>query len=216
MVSAYVNELGQKIAAASQRPDIECSFSVLDSKTVNAFTVGGGQVFIYRGLMECMGSEAELAGIIAHEVGHIVGKHTAKGLTTQLIMAGIVSGGAELLGGDNEKRRAAIEEAGGVISFLRQAKYSRDDEREADFLAVYSLYRLGYDPAAINDAFETFRKLGGDPSQLEVYFQDHPAPAERIENTRTELPKLNLTGLRTDSAAFAAVKARLAELEYRC
>jgi hypothetical protein len=139
LVSAYVSDLGRRIAAASQRPDIEYSFTVLNSRTVNAFTVGGGQVFIYRGLIECMGSEAELAGVIAHEVGHIVGKHTAQALTSQLIMAGIVSGGAELLGGDNDKRREAIQEAGGVIAFLRQAKYSRDDEREADFLAVYSL-----------------------------------------------------------------------------
>lgn len=214
LVNAYVNELGQRIAAASQRPDIKYSFTVLDSRTVNAFTVGGGQVFVYRGLIELMGSEAELAGVIAHEIGHVVGKHTANALTTQLLMAGIVAGSAELIGGDNAKRRAAIEEAGGVISFLRQAKYSRDDEREADFLAVYSLYRLGYDPTAMNNVFDTFRKLGGDPSQLEIFFQDHPSPSERIENTSAELPKLNLTGLKLDSPEFVAVRQRLAGLEY--
>lgn len=214
LVCAYVDDLGQRIAAASQRPEIEYTFTVLNSRTVNAFTVGGGQVFIYRGLIECMGSEAELAGVIAHEVGHIVGKHTARSLTNSLIMAGIVSGGAELLGGDNEKRRAAIKEAGGTIAFLRQAKYSRDDEREADFLAMYGLYRLGFDPMALTGVFETFRKLGGDPSTLDVFFQDHPAPLERIEYTRAELTKLSLSSPRQDSDAFSAVKARLSGMEY--
>jgi hypothetical protein len=66
----------------------------------------------------------------------------------------------------------------------------------------------------MTSVFDTFRKLGGDPSQLEVFFEDHPAPSERIENTSAELPKLNLAGLRKDSAAFTAVKVRLAELEY--
>lgn len=214
LVNAYVNDLGQRIAAASQRPDIEYKFTVLNSRTVNAFTVGGGQVFIYRGLIECMGSEAELAGVIAHEVGHVVGKHTANALTNQLLMAGIVAGSAELLGGNNDKRREAIEQAGGAIAFLRQAKYSRDDEREADFLAVYSLYRLGYDPTAMNSVFDTLRKVSGDPSRLEVFFEDHPAPAERIENTSAELPKLDLTGLKLDTPGFGAVKERLAALEY--
>lgn len=214
LVCSYVNDLGQRIAAACQRPDIEYTFTVLDSRTVNAFTPGGGQVFVYRGLIERMGSEAELAGVIAHEIGHIVGKHTAKAMTNRLITIGILGAGAELIGGDNEKRREVIEEAGGAIAFLRQAKYSRDDEREADFLAVYGLYRLGYDPAALTGVFDTFRKLGGDPSDLEVFFQDHPAPLERIENTQAELPKLNRDGLRTDSPAFADVKARLAQLEY--
>ena len=214
MVNAYVNDLGQRIAAASKRPGIAYSFEVIDSRTINAFTVGGGKVFIYRGLIEQMGSEAELAGVIAHEVGHVVGKHTASVLTNRLIMAGIVGGGAELLGGDNEKRKAAIEQAGGVIAFLRDMKYSRDDEREADFLAVYSLYRLGYDPAAMNSVFDTLRKVAGDPSKVEAFLQDHPSSSERIENTSAELPKLNRAGLRLDSPEFAVVKERLRNLQY--
>ena len=214
LVNAYVNNLGQRIAAASKRPDLAYTFEVIDSRTVNAFTVGGGKVFIYRGLIEMMGSEAELAGVIAHEVGHIVGKHTAKALTNRLIMAGIVGAGAELVGGDNEKRKAAIEQAGGVIAFLRQAKYSRDDEREADFLAVYNLYSLGYDPAAMNSVFDTLRKVAGDPSEIEVFLQDHPSSKERIENTSAELPKLDRSGLRLDSPEFVAVKERLRSLQY--
>jgi hypothetical protein len=215
LVTAYVNDLGQRIAGASRRRDIAYSFQVIDSRTVNAFTVGGGQVFIYRGLIDQMSSEAELAGVIAHEVGHIVGKHTARSLTNQLIMAGIVAAGGELLSGGDEKRRQMITEAGGAVAFFQQMDYSRDDERESDFLAIYTLYRMGYDPRAMTSMFETLRKnAGGDPSAFEVFFQTHPAAEERIANTEAELPKLNLNDLRSDTQAFHEVQARLAGLPY--
>ena len=215
LVTAYVNDLGQRIAAASRRRDIPYSFQVIDSKTVNAFTVGGGRVFIYRGLIDQMSSEAELAGVIAHEVGHIVGKHTARSLTNQLIMAGVVAAGGELLSGGDEKRRQAITEAGGAVAYFQQLDYSRDDEREADFLATYTLYRMGYDPRAMASVFETLRKnAGGDPTAFEVFFQTHPAASERIANTEAELPKLDLNDLRSDTPAFHEVQARLAKLPY--
>lgn len=215
LVANYVNALGQRIATASKRPELAYSFTVIDSRVVNAFTVGGGKVFVYRGLIEQMGDEAELAGVLAHEIGHVVGKHTAVQLTNNLLMQGIVLGGGELLGGNNAKRREVIQQAGGAIAYFRQLKYSRDDEREADFLAIYNLYQMGYDPRAMTSVFETLRRsAGGDPTKFEVFFQEHPSSAERIDNTNTELPKLVLENLRLDSASFPAVKDRLAQLPY--
>lgn len=215
LVANYVNALGQRIATASKRPELAYSFTVIDSRVVNAFTVGGGKVFVYRGLIEQMGDEAELAGVLAHEIGHVVGKHTAVQLTNNLIMQGIVAGSGELLGGNNAKRREIIQQAGGVIAYFRGLKYSRDDEREADFLATYNLYQLGYDPRAMISVFETLRRAaGGDPSKFEVFFQTHPSCAERIENTDAELPKLALDNLRLDSPAFQSVKAQLAGVSY--
>ncbi|MHB8078104.1 MAG: M48 family metallopeptidase [Candidatus Krumholzibacteriia bacterium] len=214
-VANYVDALGQRIARVSKRPDLAYSFTVIDTRQCNAFTPGGGKVFVNRGLIEQMGSEAELAGVLAHEIGHVVGRHSATSITNSLIMQGIVAGGSELLGGGNAKRREAIKQAGGAVACLRQLKYSRDDEREADFLAIYNLYQLGYDPRAMVSVFETLRRAaGGDPTKFDVYFQSHPSNAERIENTNAELPKLALDNLRLDDPSFQVVREHLATLPY--
>ncbi len=216
LVTSYVNSVGQRIAATSKRPELAYSFEVVNSRVVNAFTVGGGRVFVYRGLIEQMNNEAELAGVIAHEIGHNVGKHTAKQLSDNLLMQGLVSGASALLSGGNQKRKEAYQQAGGAVAFFTSMKFSRDDEREADFLATYNLYQLGYDPRAMLSMFETLRRIqGGDPSRLEVFFQTHPSCAERIENTGAELPKLrNLDGLEKDTPEFAAMKAHLVNLPW--
>lgn len=216
LVTSYVNTVGQRIAAASKRPELGYSFEVINSRVVNAFTVGGGRVFVYRGLIEQMNNEAELAGVLAHEIGHNVGKHTAKQLSDNLLTQGLVSGASVLLSGGDQKRREAYERAGGSVAFFTSMKFSRDDEREADFLATYNLYQLGYDPRAMMSMFETLRRIqGGDPSRLEVFFQTHPSCAERIENTGAELPKLHsLDQLRKDTPEFVAIKAHLTSLPW--
>jgi hypothetical protein len=215
MVTSYVNTLGRRIAAASKRPGLEYSFEVINSRVVNAFTVGGGRVFVYRGLLEGMSNEAELAGVLAHEIGHNVGKHTAKQLSEDLLMQGIISGSGALIYRDDQKRREAFEKVGGVVAYFTTLKFSRDDEREADFLAVYNLYQLGYDPRAMVSVFETLRRgEGRDPSSFEVFFQTHPSSAERIENVGVELPKLHLEHLKLDSPQFQTVKAHLTQLPW--
>lgn len=216
LVENYVSVLGKSIAAASKRQDLDYSFEVINSRVVNAFTVGGGKVFVYRGLIEQMSNEAELAGVLAHEIGHNVGKHTAKQLSDNLLMQGLVSGASALLAGGDQKRKETYQKAGGAIAYFTTLKFSRDDEREADFLATYNLYQLGYDPRAMVSMFETLRRVAGnDPSALEVFFQTHPSPAERIENTGTELPKLrNLDQLRKDSPQFDAMKTHLVSLPW--
>ena len=215
VVTEYMNALGRRIAATSKRPDLNYSFSVIDSHVANAFTVGGGHVFIYRGLVEQIGSEAELAGVLAHEIGHNVGKHVAKKLSETLLMQGIVSAGGALLAGGDEKRRKALESLGGAVAYFTTLKFSRDDEREADYLGVYNLYQQGYDPHAMVSAFETLKRIyDHDPSALEVFFQTHPSLNERIENTSAELPKLLLEHPKEDSPEFQAMKTRLTELPW--
>lgn len=214
-VSAYMSDLGKRIAATSKRPELNYTFTVINSRVVNAFTVGGGHVFVYRGLLEQMGSEAELAGVLAHEIGHNVGKHTAKQLSDALLMQGIVSAGGELLAGNDAKRRDALKSLGGTVTYFTTLKFSRDDEREADYLAVYNLYQQGYDPHAMVSAFETLkRNQDHDPSAFEVFFQTHPSLNERIDNTGAELPKLHLEHPKEDSPEFQAMKARLVGLPW--
>ena len=213
VVEGYVSELGQRIATSSKRPQIKYDFKVLNSSEINAFTLGGGKVYVYRGLLEEMGYESELAGVLAHEVGHNVGKHTVRQMSKTLLMQGIVAATGELVKTKSSDLGAALEQLGGVLTYFKTLKYSRDDEREADFLGVYNLYALGIDPNGMTSMFESLkRREGSDPSRLEVFFQTHPSFKERIENTGGEIRKLKLENMKKDSPAFRNMKERLGSL----
>jgi len=213
MADDYLNTLGRRIAAASKRPDLDYTFKVIDSEEINAFTIGGGRVYVNRGLIEQTDNESELAGVIAHEIGHNVGKHTAKNLSKQLLYYGITVGGSELIEQKSEKWAEVFQQAGGVVSFFVMMKYSRDDEREADYLGVYNLYEIGYDPNGMISLFEKFKKMQGyEPSRLEVFFQTHPKPSERMENAGVEIAKLDVRQLKSDDPEFQTVKLHLQQL----
>jgi predicted Zn-dependent protease len=209
----YLDALGRRIAAASKRSDLDYTFKVIDSEEINAFTIGGGRVYVNRGLIEQADNESELAGVIAHEIGHNVGKHTAKNLSKQLLYYGITAVGSELIEQKSEKWAEVFKQAGGVVSFFVTMKYSRDDERDADYLGVYNLYEIGYDPKGMVTLFEKFRKMQGyEPSRLEVFFMTHPKPSERMENAGVEIAKLDVQQLKNDDPEFQAVKLHLQQL----
>jgi len=213
LVNNYVDRLGKRIAVLSKRPDLGYSFKVLNSNEINAFTIGGGKVYLYRGLIEHVDNESELAGVIAHEIGHNVGKHTVKQLSKQLLYYGVISGAGELIKTKNEEWGEVFKEAGGVVSYFALMKFSRDDEREADFLGVYNLYELGYDPSGMITLFEKFKKLeGSEPSKFETWFRSHPSPTERVENTGAEIQKLTVEYLKKDDPQFQIIKQHLQEL----
>lgn len=127
LVNNYLDRLGKKIAALSKRQDLNYSFKALNSNEINAFTIGGGKVYVYRGLIENVDNESELAGVIAHEIGHNVGKHTVKQLSKQLLYYGIISGAGELIKTKDEEWGEIFKEAGGIVSYFALMKFSRDD-----------------------------------------------------------------------------------------
>ena len=212
-VQTYVTVLGQRLAATSKRPGIPYEFKVLNSGQVNAFTIGGGRVYIYRGLLEQVGSESELAGVLAHEIGHIVGKHTVQELSTSLLMDGIVAAAGELVSSSDEELGDALETLGGAVTYFTTLKYSRDDEREADFLAVYNLYAQAIHPIGMVNVLETLkRNEPRAPSKFEVYFETHPSLDERRENTIGEIRKLQTDHLAKDSQSFHQMQDHLLAL----
>src|SRR5690606_34617638 len=144
-LQAYVNEVGQRAAKASHRPELEYHFMVLDSEDINAFTTGGGYVYITRGIMNYLNSEAELAAVLGHEIGHITARHPVRQQSKSTLSnigaaaLGIFTGSADLAGLANYAGAALV------------SGYGRDQELEADRLGAEYLTKTGFAPESMID-----------------------------------------------------------------
>ena len=208
-VVSYVDSLGQLLARHSKRPDLEYSFKVVATEDVNAFALPGGFLYVNLGLIAAAENEAELAGVIGHEVGHVVGRHGARQVSKQFGLAVLI----ELaVGGENPT--LAREIAGQFAAFgagLTLLKYGRDAEREADMFAVEETYAAGIDPIGIATFFEKLMALHeSEPEGSDVWFSTHPPSGERISNVQSQVANLSpKRGLKRDSRRFQEIKARV-------
>ncbi len=212
----YVRRIGQKVAAGSDARTSPYPFDfhlLADPRTVNAFALPGGQVFLTAGLFARLGSEAQLAGVLGHEIGHVVHRHSSEHLAKQrftevLVGAAAVAGSDDATGG---RQTAAIAELVGDMANLR---FSRNDELEADGFGVAALGKTGYDPRELAAVMEVLAKASGGSSQPE-FLSTHPDPGNRRERIEAEIARLYPGGVPTsltdgDAAAFAAIRGRVA------
>src|SRR5688572_16517624 len=140
----YVQTIGRKLVSVSHRPTLEWHFAVVDSSVVNAFAVPGGYIYLTRGIMAYLGNEAELAGVLGHEIGHVTARHSVRQITrTELAQIGLTLG--QVLS-PTFGQFGNLAESGLGLMFLR---FSRDDEREADRLGVEYCTRVAYDPRQV-------------------------------------------------------------------
>lgn len=183
---AFVAEVGRKVVARSgaQASGYPFEFRVLaDAKSVNAMALPGGQVFITRGLLDKLDNEAQLAGVLGHEVGHVVARHASQHLAkAQAANVGLAV--LAILTTDKEKpdqpnRAVSVAAVGAQLLTL---KYGREDELESDTLGVRFMAEAGYDPRAMTGVMDVLRKLGGQ-RQLE-WLSTHPDPGNREEKIR--------------------------------
>jgi predicted Zn-dependent protease len=195
-LTGYVDEMGQRLGALSHRPELDWHFKILDVSVVNAFAAPGGYVYFTRGILAALNSEAELAGIMGHEIGHITARHSAqqisKAKVAQYGLAG-VSIGLSILGIPG---LSSLAEAGVGVLFL---KFSRDNEREADSLGVEYATKAGYDASHMADFFETLKRMESktDRSGLPDWFATHPSPEDRERAIRTQFTQMQKkTGLK--------------------
>ncbi len=183
-VQDYVNAVGQRVARASDLPDLQWHFTVLDEGTINAFTTGGGYVYIYRGLLSYLNSEAQLAAVLGHEMGHVVARHPARG-QSKAAAADILSIAAMILTGS-----PVVGDLAQIGSAAWVQGYGREAESEADAIGMKYMVRAGYDPHAMRETFEIFkaqesfeiasaRREGREPNIYHGVFSDHPAPDDR-------------------------------------
>ena len=205
VVTEYIKELGQRLVLHSNRKNIVYHFKVVDAEVVNAFALPGGYIYVNLGLIRAAENESELAGVMGHEIGHVVGRHGAKQLTKQLGFATVEQ---LVLGKDPNQLEKLI---GTIAKTGTLMKYSRDAEREADAYAVQQMYDAGIDPEGMATFFETLRKLQKrQPGQLEQFFSTHPPTDERIQNVRSQIARRpRKPNLRRDSLRFHEVKKRL-------
>jgi len=210
-VHQYINNLGESIARHGKR-EWDYTFYVVNADVINAFALPGGYVYINRGVIERSDNLAELAGVIAHEIGHVEERHGAEQLERAqnanlgINMAYILLGRAP-----GQLEQAAIQVGGSAIF----AGYSRDAETEADAVAVRLLARSGIDPTGLTTFFkELLNENQRSPSTVEQWFSTHPLTEERIANTRQEIAELGLTPqqlsrMQVTSQGYTDMKARL-------
>ncbi|MEM6796712.1 MAG: M48 family metalloprotease [Acidobacteriota bacterium] len=192
-LAAYVDRLGQNLAAVSERPALPWTFRVLDDPVVNAFALPGGFIYVTRGILAHMGSEAELAAVLGHEIGHVTARHGVNRLSkAQLANVGLGVGAVlapEMAGGFGDLAQQGLQ-----LLFL---KYSRDDERQADDLGFRYADRVGQHPGGFVDVFAMLMassSLGGG-GRLPGYLQTHPDPEERLLTARQRLSRVPASSL---------------------
>ena len=176
-LARYVAALGKKIGALSHQPNLAYSIQVLDSPVVNAFAVPGGYVYLTRGILAYLNDEAELAGVVAHEIGHIAARHSAQQYSkAQFAQLGLGLGSVL---SKTFRKYAGVAQAGVGLLFL---SFSRSDEREADALGVEYSAKAGYDSNHMANLFDSLERLNPGEGQggLPGWFSTHPNPENRI------------------------------------
>ena len=188
-INEYVNSVGQRLARDSARPDIPWRFYVVDDKSINAFATLGGRVYVHTGLLDATKSEAQLASVLGHEIGHIVGRHgleNVKKAQKYGMLAGLAAIGGAILGGQAGAELGGF--AGNLIAGQRLMKHSRDAEREADYLGLYNLKDAGYNTGGMIEMFQILQEFNrSSPGLFGSILASHPAPGERATNTRREI-----------------------------
>ncbi len=187
-LTAYIDGVGRRVAAHADRKDVTYHFAVLDDDIVNAFAAPGGFIYITTGLLKAARSEAEVAAVLGHEVGHVVGRHSVRRLQT----AYGVALATDLVIGDQKTMQAII----GVATQVVLLKNSRSAEFEADEFGLKYSGAAGYDPAKMLDFFQTLLDMqgGSSPSGLEGWFSTHPATEDRITRGRELLSQYTPPG----------------------
>ena len=213
-VVRYINVLGDSLARVTDDRSLTWHFSVVDAKEINAFAIPGGYVYVNRGLIERAATMAQVAGVIGHEIGHVTRRHSIHqmqkaqganvGMTVACVLTSVCNSGLA---------QAGVFDliAGGAF-----AKFSRDDEAEADAEGVKTTIRAGIDPHGIPEMFQILLQERKErPAGVDAFFLSHPVEESRIAATEALIkayPPEQLRGLTQDSPNFQAFKKRLASL----
>jgi predicted Zn-dependent protease len=206
-VTTYVEALGQKIfdLARDDRPGVDYHVHVIDDpKSVNAFATPGGHIYIYSGLLLAAANEAELAGVLGHETGHVAGRHVERAMVNAYGLQAL----SALALGENPSAAAAIAASLTGTGLLRA--HSRSEEIEADEYGARYLSRLGYDPHAMITFFQKLQQSEGRSPRALGWLHTHPVTSERIENLQDYIARNGLKGGTLNAERHRSIQSRLA------
>jgi predicted Zn-dependent protease len=183
----YIQQFGTRLAATSERPALPWTFRVVDDPAVNAFAIPGGFVYVTRGLLAHLTSEAELAAVVGHEIGHVTARHTAAQMSQQQLMGlGLAVG--SLASSQIAKYASTANQALGILYL----KFSRDNESQADELGLRYLRRADYDPRQMVEVFRMLDRVSsaGGGGRLPTWLETHPTPANRAAAITAQIAAL--------------------------
>lgn len=209
-LTAYVNQVGKKLAAVSDVPNLPYEFVVLNNDTPNAWALPGGKLAINRGLLVQLEDEAQLAAVLGHEIVHAAARHSASAKTQQMVVgAGALLAGAVIA---NKKPEYGVLAVGALAVGANawNSKYSRDHELDSDKYGIKYMVKAGYDPQAAVELQELFVRMFDkkEPNWLEGLFASHPPSRDRVAANRAEITKYPKGGAR-NTAAFQRALAQL-------
>jgi len=174
-LQAYVNRVGRWVASSSDRPDLKWTFGVIESNDINAFAAPGGYIFLTRGLYQLLHDEAELAGVLGHEIGHVIRKHHLKVLQKSQA----IGVGSSLLKKQLGDKKVANTVIGSGAEIMARG-LDKSAEFEADRIGVVLAVRAGYDAFGLPAVLQEIANASGDSSSVALLFKTHPHPDERL------------------------------------
>lgn len=185
-LTQYVNNLGQQIAAQSERKDeINYQFNIIQSNEINAFAAPGGFIFITTEALKYIRSEAELVAVLGHEMGHVDKKHGVEGIKRAMIAQGLAQGAL------TEADSQIVQAIAGFTLDLILKGYGREQEKESDRVGTDVAAALNYDATAMTDFLDTILQLNGDPDGLLTFLTTHPPSQERIDLIKARVDEKN-------------------------
>ena len=208
-VTVYIQHLGAQLTAHAPGEPWPYHFRVVNQKEINAFALPGGPIFINMGTIQAADNEAELAGVMAHEISHVVQRHATRAATKQMKVQMPLQILGALLGRSSVGQLAAAGISFGAGSYFM--KNSRQNESEADLIGTDIMYDSGYNPQAMADFFTKLEKEGG--SSGSQFFSDHPNPGNRAGSVEKEVRTLAAKNYRNNSSEFTQTKQRVAGIK---
>jgi len=189
-----LNQIGQKVARTSRRPQLPYRFFVIENREINAFSGPGGYVYVTTAVMK-LANDDELAAVVAHEIGHIVARHSLKSIQQSEQVSSLADWFGSVTGIAGKTAENLGKAAASIVGNGLLAVHTREEEREADYLGVRCAKKAGYDPRGMIGMFKKLQQLSKDDAGiLGSLFSDHPDVQERIDNTQYEIDRMKRDG----------------------